>query len=229
MNDKILDFQRRMNDALREGQRLCFMTRAIELQTRTGDDLQELRQEASALKAESVAAGDGDAANVLLAFENVIGTLIAELRMWVELKNDNPFGAWNRLIDAQSAATHSVRAHPVAEHMTKFAERLELLEKVLFPPQVFNSPGMLIKSAECSICQKEYGTCEHLKGRPYMGEICRRIPRGITFTEASIVEDPADKRCIVTSFSSDGLKWINRMTLRQMETSGDDEPAEGGE
>lgn len=219
MTDKLPQFQERMSTALNEYQTLCFMTRAIELQTQAADDLEALKQDGVELKKEVVTAGDENEANTLLAFENVIDTLISELRMWVALKNDDPFAAWNFLIDAQMAAIDSVRAHPVAEHMAKYAKRLDLLEKLLFPPQVFSSPGMVIKSAECSICRKEYGTCEHVRGRPYMGEFCARIIKDWTLTEVSIVGDPANKQCIVTSFSRDGVHCVDRMTLRRVEPS----------
>jgi len=221
--EQLHQFQEKMNECIQAYQPLCFMTRAIELQTEAVEALDHLFTEAKEMKSESVAAHDEDGANACLAFENVIGTLVSELRMWVALKQDDPHAAWNHLIDAQSCAVNSVRAHPVAEHMAEYAVRLDALEHLVFPPQVFNSPGMIIKSAECSICGMEYGTCEYVKGRPYRGELCGRIIKDFTISEVSMVDDPADKRCIVKSFSRDGVTWIDRMTLRELPASESDE------
>ena len=48
------------------------------------------------------------------------------------------------------------------------------IEKLIFPPQKFTSWGIVFRSRLCSICGSEYGEgdCDHLVGKPYMGEIC---------------------------------------------------------
>ena len=223
MKERMYRFQEKMNEALTRNQRLCFMTRAMELQEQACDELRSLLEEASSVKAKAVEAKDENAANAVLAYENVIGALIAELQMWISLKQDAPFPAWNYLIDSQMAALHAVRAHPVAEHMAKYLERLEAIESLLFPPQVFMSAGLTFGDAECSICGNRYGECDHIKSRAYMGQFCQRILKDITFTEISMVDDPVDKRCIVTSYSADGKTMIDRMTLRPIasETNAD--------
>lgn len=215
INEQIHQFQNKMNEHFRMFQPLCFMTRAIELQSEAIDVLEELLTELKNIKQDCVTSQYENEANVCLAFENIIHVLVNELRMWIALKEDDPHDAWKHLIDAHTCAVNSIRAHPVAEHMGKYIDRLETLEQLVFPPQIFNSPGMIINSAECSICRKEYGACEHVKGRPYMGELCGRIIKDFVITEESIVDDPADKRCIVKSFSRDGVTWVDRMTLRE--------------
>ncbi len=83
---------------------------------------------------------------------------------------------------------------------------------------MFNSPGMLIRTAECSICGKDYEDCLHVKGRPYMGQFCARVIKDVEFTEVSFVDDPADKRCYITSYSDDGgTTWTDAMTMRKIE------------
>ena len=216
MEELVKEFQARLNKFVVEKERLCFMTRAIELQRAACLESSELFAEASKLKHSARDSRNENAANALLAFEEVLKTLVSELKMWIALKEDAPFEAWNYLIDAQGAASHAARAHPVGQHMEQYAERLEAIEKLVFPSQVFNSPGMVIRSAVCSICDSEYGECEHIKGKAYMGEFCGRIIKDVTFTEVSFVDDPADKRCIVTSFSPDGKRWIDRMTFREL-------------
>lgn len=216
MRERLLQFQDRMNNVLREHQRLCFMTRAKELQVSACKELTALKAEAGGVKKEAVEIGDEDAANALLAFENVVQTVLSELEMWIALKEDNPDKAWHSLIDSQMAALHAVRAHPIAHHMTEYLTRLEAVERLLFPPQVFVSLGMIFGDAECSICGRRYGDCEHIIGRPYMGEFCGRIIKDVTFTEVSLVDDPVDKHCIVQTFSRNGKTWVDRMTLRPL-------------
>ena len=217
MKTQVTAFQNKLNDFVVDKQRLCYMTRAIELQDAAVHDIEPYLDEAARIKREAIALEDENASNAMLAFEEILKTLEGELRMWIALKQDEPIKAWNYLIDAQNAANHAVRAHRVAEHMARYEKRLEMLEHVLFPPQVFNSPGMVIRNARCSLCGAEYGECLHVKGLPYMGEFCARIIEDCQFNEVSIVDDPADKRCIIASFSSDGTHWIDRMTLREID------------
>ena len=66
---------------------------------------------------------------------------------------------------------------------------------------------MIVKDAECSICGKEYGECDHIKGRAYMGEQCYRIIKEADLLEASTVEKPANKLCRIISYTgNDGVK-----------------------
>lgn len=214
MREKTLKVQAKLNQKVDEYQPLCYMTRARELQVTACDDLRAFRREISETKREAQEGNEEGAANAFLAFENIIDTLVSELEMWIALKDDDPNLAWENLVDAEFGAVHAVRAHPVAQHIGEYVKRLNVLEHILFPPQVFVSPGMIIGDAECSICHSRYGECEHVKGRAYMGEFCGRILKDITFTEVSMVDEPVDKRCRVLSFSRDGKTMIDRMTHR---------------
>ena len=72
---------------------------------------------------------------------------------------------------------------------------------------------MIVKSQICSICGGEYEDCEHVKGRPYMGQLCtvKLIPSKVD--HVSIVTNPANKHCRIVSFSAEGGNR-NRMTWR---------------
>ena len=63
------------------------------------------------------------------------------------------------------------------------------------------SPGGEVIGARCSICDAEYGDCDHIRGRPYMGEFCRRIIYRMKLTEVSVVDEPATD-CV------ESLRWI---------------------
>ena len=114
--------------------------------------------------------------------------------MWLALKDDDPALAWNYLVDAQTAVESAMQAHALANDMENYVERLAILEKVLFPPQLFFSPGMIIREARCSICNEEYGECDHVQGRPYMGQMCVRKIIEADIEEVSLVENPANKK-----------------------------------
>lgn len=145
--------------------------------------------------------------------ECVTLALIAELKMWLLLKEENPDDAWDELINAQMAYVDAVRAHSGFNHLTQHSERLEAIEKLIFPPQVFVSSGIIVKNQECSICGKEYGDCDHLVGRPYMGKFCYIIARDMSLDHVAIVDHPADKRCRVKHFEVEG-GTRNRMTWK---------------
>jgi hypothetical protein len=177
-----------------------------------------LRQIASE-KAAAVGSSDEDYANLLLGCECVARSLFAELQMWLLLKQEDPDAAWDQLIEAQGQALWAVRAHEGFKHLEHHHEKLQVIERVVFPPQVFLSAGLIVERQECSICQADYEDCEHIVGRPYMGEFCWRIARNVQADHVSFVEQPADKRCRVLAFEDEGGRR-NRMTWRAESTEG---------
>ena len=110
-----------------------------------------------------------------------------------------------------------MQAHDVANDSTDYIEHLHDLERVLFPPQIFLGAGMIVEGSTCSICGKEYGECEHIKGKAYMGKICgRRITKIKEFREISIVEIPGNKHCRLFAVSDkDGIER-DCLTWRQI-------------
>ena len=206
MNDKIKAFLDRFNEITTECGRFCFASRAKEFQAEACEKLSELRQNASVLKKEMVALNDEDSANAMLCIEYMIDALKNELKMWISLKEDNPNSAWSFLVDAQGTARTAMQAHEVASHLESYIERLLQLEHLLFPPQVFFSPALVIQSARCSICKKEYGECDHLVGKAYMGEMCvREILEIKKLKGVDVVDEPASKHRRVLHFTHDGI------------------------
>jgi hypothetical protein len=154
---------------------------------------------------------DENYANLLLGFECGINCIISEIAMWILLKEEKPDNAWDQLISAQDYAIWAARSHSGFRKFTHLYRRLEAIEQLVFPNQVFVSSGMIVKRQECSICGGEYGECDHLAGKPYTGIFCSIIPRGIEFNHVAIVKDPADKRCRMMNFETEnGVR--NRMT-----------------
>lgn len=207
MNKQVYTFQIEFSETANDLQKFCYITRAKELQIEALNKLNNLKKRASLLKQKVISQADEDSANAMLSFEEMIIALMSELRMWLALKDDDPDAAWNHLITAQYAARTAIQAHSVANHLEGYINHLHTLEVVLFPPQGFFSPGMIVEKSKCSICGKEYGECDHIVGKPYMGEMCSRIIEEVKeLQEISLVTEPANKRARIISITDeDGI------------------------
>jgi hypothetical protein len=199
------------NALIRECETFLFATRESALQRDASERMGSLLTHLHALKAEAIRMNDEDRANLLLGYECVAECLIHELTMWIRLKEGTPDAAWDSLVGAQMAAAAAARAHRGFGHLSRQAQRLEAIETIVFPPQVFISTGWIVGYQECSICAAEYGECGHVAGRPYMGKFCAIVAGDLKANHVAIVESPADKRCRITHFDVDGGRR-NRMT-----------------
>lgn len=166
-----------------------------------------------------VSASDDEGANTILSMELALRTVLHELRMWIDLKQERAESAWDHLVTAQqlclSAAQvrRQLAGRPSTTGLENLYDKLEALERLVFPPQIFMSIGGVSQARECSICGANYDDCAHVKGRAYMGQLCHTVIRTFSVEEVSLVEEPANKRCRVTHFSDSG-KMRNRMTWR---------------
>jgi hypothetical protein len=215
MNDETRTFLNEFDDVIENCERFCFAARAREFQVEAIEKLQNLKKTMASMKARAIQASDEDSANCLLSLELAASALENELGMWVAFKDDNPDEAWDKLVTAQSCSLDAIRAHEIANLAVHYVEKLELLEKLLFPSMMFMSPGVIILKSECTICGLEYGECDHIKGRPYMGEICARKLTEVEVREISFVDNPANKRARVFAISEgdkmrDVLSWRER-------------------
>jgi hypothetical protein len=223
MNEKVQRFQTEFQEIVRDCQRFCFMSRAKEFQVDACNRLASFKEQAYAVKTEAIVESDEDSANAMLSFEERVNALLNELKMWIALKEDDPNTAWNFLVAAQGAAKTAMQAHHTASHIQGYIQRLHLLEQILFPQQLFCSVGVIIKYAECSICGQEYGECDHMRGKAYMGKLCCRIIKEAELLEASLVDQPANKRCRVYRMTLDGaLRDV--MTWRVVAEDADETP-----
>ena len=60
---------------------------------------------------------------------------------------------------------------------------------------IYNSPDILIKKSECSICGVKIRKCEHMLGRLYNGIRCQEIVKDFEVNSISLVKNPHDPRC----------------------------------
>jgi hypothetical protein len=220
MTDSCELFVSELNKIIEECQVFTFITRDNDLQKDACRKLEIALPQIHREKKLAIASGDENYANLLLGFECVASALLAEIKMWLLLKEGQPDQAWNELIAAQDGLLGASRAHRGFEGLDFYIRRLEAIEHLVFPPQVFMSSGMIVNSQTCSICEKEYEDCEHVKGRPYMGSFCNVILSDFRLDHVAIVDNPALKTCRVEKFSVEGGNR-NRMTWR-VEPTGDD-------
>jgi len=182
------------------------LARSIEFQKMSIDKLIGFLQELGELKKQAIESKKEQEANKILYYENIIKTLTEELRMWVAFKNDDPQSAWDNLINAQSSLRAALLSVEVGDLLDHYVEKLDQLEKYLFPPLLFMSVGAKPKVKSCSVCKKNYDDCEHIKGHPYMGELCYVIIEKAELEEVSLVEVPANKHCRVLETTKNGIK-----------------------
>ncbi len=211
LSQEIAAFQEEFNGTVVACQKFCYITRAREFQVQARDRLILLKAKAERLKERAIAGKYEDAANAMLSFEEMTNALINELNMWIALKDDEPAIAWDFLIDAQLAAIAAMQAHSVADHLEGYSLHLSALEHHMFPNHGFLSIGAIVTKSECSICGQEYGECDHLKGKPYMGKVCYEWVTELELEEASLVFNPGIKHCRVISITDE--EDITRDTL----------------
>ena len=224
MGDIVAAFEREFWATVQGSMRLCYMTRAKELQEAAFVHLGALSDRTCSLKQQAIADKDEDAANALLALESVADAFASESKMWVALKDDDADAAWTYLVGAQSAAARAMRAHEVGQRLDDYTQRLDVLEQVLFPPQMFRSIGIRILRSSCSICGREYDSCDHIKGRAYMGQMCVRVIDKSELLEVSVVTDPANKHCRAISITDESGVKRNVMTWRVEPADKDAQP-----
>jgi hypothetical protein len=163
MNNPVSPFVAEFNKILDECEVFRYITRDSDLQKHACERLRGLLQRTAAEKKAAAEYGDEDYANVLLGCECAADALIHEIKMWLLLKDGRPDEAWDALVAAQSSLSFAIRAHRGFARLEGTVRRLEVVEDIAFPPQVFLSTGMIVKSQVCSICGGEYEDCEHVR------------------------------------------------------------------
>jgi hypothetical protein len=205
MENNIEAFRDHFNDVIERIHKYAIFVRGREFQEESIHTAEKLLRECIEGKNGAIEEQREDEANAFLAFELMARAVIEEFRFCLALKDDDPDAAWNHLINCQTSSALAMKSHVVASHLDKYIERLYALERLLFPQPVFFSSAFIVKKSECSICGAEYGECDHIKGRPYMGQLCGRIAKEVDIREVSVVSEPADKHCRSISYTEDGV------------------------
>lgn len=192
------------------------LARSTEFQKKSVDKLKVFLRDLGKLKKQAVELKNEEEANRILYYENIIKTLTEELKMWIAFKNNDPQSAWDNLINAQSSLRAALLSIEVGDLLDHYVEKLYQLERHLFPQLLFMSVGAKPIVKSCSICKQDYDHCEHIKGLPYMGELCHVIIEKSELKEVSIVDIPANKHCRILTTVQDGVER-DYMTWNEIE------------
>lgn len=232
MHFSIADYMQKSDDGIAKFNRACFFARDQSLQKEAIEILQMALSMAAVIKQQAIGNANEIQANVCLSDECMFRALMSELSMLVALKTDDSNQAWDHLVDAQE---FTVRAAVAEQSKIAFANenlpRLNQIEKLLFPPQIFASPAIKVEITTCSICDTTYGKCDHVDGLSYMGEFCyQRIDSVSDYRELSIVEQPKSKKLRVRAFTSKGITkdWLSFRQIEFEPGPKDDTNAENG-
>jgi hypothetical protein len=227
MTEEQIKFLAEFNATVRHYSIFKFCARHSGLQEQSCVELDELLGEIARRKAVAVAANDERFANILLGCECLLAATTSEIRMWILLKAEEPDRAWGQLVNAQSSLSDAMKADEGFLQLEANLDHLVMIERTAFPPQTFLSAGMVVEWEECSICKRDYEDCEHIKGRPYMGHLCTVALHLLEADHIAIVEEPANKHCRVSTFTTpEGHR--NKMTwLVEPYKDGEEPPTEG--
>jgi hypothetical protein len=200
--------------AMKGGHQLGFLVRDTDLQVQKVDALVALKEQFRGFKTGARKAGNERGANIIFHMECGLNAMISFLTMWIELKRGSHQSAWSKLIDAQEYLSIALRASEGGTGVEEFLAHLQQVEQVIFPEfPLYNSVGQLIRGGKCTICENPFNTCEHVEGRVYWGTLCvRASPEVVKVDHVAIVDEPRDRRCIITEISEDDGYYHDRMT-----------------
>jgi hypothetical protein len=217
----VADMRQEVGESFKESFRYCYASCGHELQTEEQHRVHALMQRLEKYRQEAITAQDEEAANAAFVTLCIVEGLLNHLQLWLLVKADRMEEAWDQVVEAQDSVQIALR-FVQSELLQHWYMELLALEKLLFPPQQFVSSSHTFGYAECSICGKIYGECEHVAGRLYMGRMCgKRIKEIGAVDHVAIVDHPRDKGCRWTRVKRDGYMYCT-LTHRQLEEAGDD-------
>lgn len=196
--------------------KLNFYTRSKRLQSEKVQECVAYIQEIKGYKAQAIEFESEPAANEFFHMQCVINGLKSVLEMWLALKNDDYQKSWSYLIDAQEYTCIALKIKEY-EGVVNFQQNLIEIENAVFPSwALFNSPGFIESIGKCSICAESFVACDHIENEIYFGSLCHRVDRKVLEVEhTAVVEQPRDKRCIITKTSDDDGNMIDYFTLEK--------------
>ncbi len=193
MTTRLENFQNHFNDVIESVQKYAILVRGRIFQETSIQTLQLLLAECSQNKSEAIKKSQEDAANAFLVLECRAQALMEEFKFYLALKDDRIDEAWDNLINAESFAASAVKTQKVSGPVENYINRLHLFEELLFPKPMYLNSAIIIDKSVCSICGTDYGDCDHVIGRAYMGELCERVIRKFRVKDVSGVSDATDR------------------------------------
>lgn len=213
------------NSKIKDADKYLYYVRSTRIQEMKIKELSEFLSIMRGFKKQARDLKNEGGANLFFHFQCVLNSYISILQMWVLLKSDKNHDAWNKLIDSQEYYSIAIKAVKDTDYLDNFIAHLKNIENSIFPGfSKYNSVGLIILGGECSICGKDLDNCLHLEDKVYMGRLCRRIKYEIVeMDHTAFVDNPKDRRCIITHISTDDGYYKDYFTWEKTEKIKDEE------
>ena len=192
-----------------------FITRDITNFEKQKIELEKLNKDIKETKEKFISEQNEDESNKFLSLENLCLAILSGIIMFIKIKQNDPNNAWIYLIDAQNNSHWSNNHYELSGTLQQECIiHFNNIERVLFPPQTFNSISTVSVKSKCSICDGDYTMCEHIGGEAYMGVACGEICVELgDIHHVAFVDNPDDKKCRNTSYGNSKENMIDVMTL----------------
>lgn len=216
MTDKTISFDEIRNDYfdfIDSCGKFNFFTRSKRIQSEKVVECEYYLQVIKSYKKQVIDQGVEALANELFHMQCMVNASRSSLLMWIDLKEEKFNDAWSNLVDAQEYISIALKIKDY-EGLRNLEKRLQGAEESLFPGwSLYNSPGFVETIGNCSICGELFSFCDHVENQIYMGQLCQRIDRTIVRADHfAFVENPRDRRCIITKISEDDGREIDYFT-----------------
>ncbi|OTG69285.1 hypothetical protein B9T25_01445 [Acinetobacter sp. ANC 4470] len=156
-------------------------------------------------------------ANHLFHMQCVLNSLLSSLKIWLYIDNNEFKNAWDSLINAYEYLSIAKKINEY-EGLLNLEKHLNCIENCIFPKRkIYLSAAFTSTIGNCSICNKDFHECIHIENNIYCGQLCYRANiKNIKGNHVALVENPKDRRCIVTSYGQEN-SIIDSFTLEKVE------------
>lgn len=216
MTDKTISFDEIRNDYfdfIDSCGKFNFFTRSKRIQTEKVAECEHYLQVIKSYKKQVIDKGIEALANELFHMQCMVNASRSSLFMWIALKEEKFNDAWSALVDAQEYISIALKIKDY-EGVRNLEKRLQAAEESIFPGwSLYNSLGFVETIGNCSICSELFSLCDHVENQIYMGQLCQRIDRKIFRADHfAFVQNPRDRRCIITKISEDDGQEVDYFT-----------------
>ncbi|MEQ1322514.1 hypothetical protein [Acinetobacter soli] len=156
-------------------------------------------------------------ADQLFHMQCVLNSLLSSLKIWLYIEKSQFKKGWDSLIDAYEYLFIAKKVNEY-EGLSNLENQLNSIEKSIFPRRkIYLSAAFTSSIGNCSICNISFHECEHIEYNIYCGQLCyRKNISDIKGNHIALVENPKDRRCIVTSYGHKN-SIIDSFTLEKIE------------
>jgi len=218
MNKRITldEIRESYDDFIDSCQKFNYLTRSESIQREKIKECEEYIRVVKSYKSQAITDKNEDASGFLFHMQCMLNAMRSSLIVWVNVKGEKYNEAWNSLIDAQEYVEVALKIEEY-DGVINMRFHLDSMENAIFPGwKLYNSPGHTETIGKCSICGKIFSKCDHIEDHIYMGRLCRRVDRKIIDVyHSALVENPKDRRCIITKHSGDGGRMIDYFTWEE--------------